>query len=200
MHSLSLYLLPLLAAGIGWFANWLALKLLFHPKAPKRMAGITFQGIFPKRQRQFALKLGQTANELLNFDDISRQLNDPAKLALLKPSIEEHINTFLNVKLKEKLPVVSMFVGQGTLEKIKEGLLEEIDVMLPEVITKFTANLSADINIERIVTEKVAAFSSDQLEHILANVMHRELFFIKLFGAVTGFLIGCILVLLQLFV
>jgi len=35
-----------------------AIKMLFHPREPRKFLGITFQGIFPKRQQQFAEKLG----------------------------------------------------------------------------------------------------------------------------------------------
>jgi F420-0:gamma-glutamyl ligase-like protein len=31
--------------------------MLFHPKVPVKILGITFHGIFPKRQKQFAEKL-----------------------------------------------------------------------------------------------------------------------------------------------
>ena len=76
MSLLSIILLPLIAAFIGWFTNWIAIKMLFHPKQPKRILGITFQGIFPKRQAQFAEKLGQiVANDLVNIKEIVSSLN-----------------------------------------------------------------------------------------------------------------------------
>ncbi len=53
-----IYLIPFISAFIGYFTNWIAIKMLFHPKNPVTVLGITFQGIFPKRQKQFAQKLG----------------------------------------------------------------------------------------------------------------------------------------------
>jgi uncharacterized membrane protein YheB (UPF0754 family) len=58
-----LILIPLISAFIGWFTNWIAIKMLFHPKEPKKILGITFHGIFPKRQQQFAEKLGKLVSE-----------------------------------------------------------------------------------------------------------------------------------------
>ncbi len=186
-----IYLIPFLSAFIGWFTNWIAIKMLFHPKEPVKVLGITFHGIFPKRQKQFALKLGAiVANELLHFDEIASRINNPESLKNLSPHIEKHVDEFLQDKLKEKLPVISMFVGEGTLQKLKEGLLEEIDIMLPELIGKFTENLSAQIDVEKIVTEKVANFSSDKLEEILLSIMQKEFRFVEIIGGVLGFLIG----------
>ncbi len=193
MHLVMFYLQPFIAAFTGWFTTWIAIYMLFHPREPKRFLGITIQGIFPKRQKQFAAKLGGVvANELLHFNDIAAHIRNPEQLAALKPDIEKHIDTFLHVKLKEKLPVISMFVGEGMLNKVKEGLLEEIDLLLPDVINKYTDNLTQKIDIEQMVTDRVSAFSSDKLEEILATVMSKEFRFVELIGGVLGFVIGLI--------
>src|ERR1044072_154817 len=113
---LSYILLPLISAFIGWFTNWIAIKMLFHPKQPKRILGITFHGIFRKRQQEFAAKLGAlVANELLHFDEIAAKIKEPERLKELNPVIEAHLDNFLKVKLQEKMPMISMFVGEKTL-------------------------------------------------------------------------------------
>ncbi len=192
-----IYLIPLISAFIGWFTNWIAIKMLFHPKNPVKFLGITIQGIFPKRQQQFAEKLGVlVASELIHFDEIAERLKDPEQLKQLAPVIETHIDTFLQVKLKEKLPVISMFVGEGMIAKIKEGMMEEIELLLPEVIAKYTDSLSQKIDVQKMVTEKVAAFSSDKLETILVAIMSKEFRFVEIIGGVLGFLIGLMQILL----
>jgi len=194
------WLQPFIAAFTGWFTTWIAIYMLFHPRNPKRFFGITIQGIFPKRQRQVAEKLGSVvAKELIHFDEIAARLNDPAQLKELTPTIEKHLDNFLHVKLKEKLPVISMFVGGSTLDKIKEGMLEEISLLLPEIISQYTDSLSKKIDIEQMVTEKVANFSSDKLEQILEAVMKKEFTFLEIIGGVLGFAIGLIQMGLSLF-
>jgi len=187
------WLQPLVAAFTGWFTTWIAIYMLFHPRNPVRILGITIQGVFPKRQLQVAEKLGQVvARELIHFDEIAARLKDPAQLLELTPTIERHLDNFLQVKLKEKLPVIAMFVGGGTLDKIKEGMLEEITLLLPEIINQYTDSLSRKIDIEKMVTEKVAGFSSDKLEQILEAVMKKEFRFLEIIGAVLGLGIGLI--------
>ncbi len=187
---------PVTSAFIGWFTTWLAFYMLFHPRNPVRIFGVTIQGIFPKRQKVFAAKLGAVVGkELLHFDEIANKIKDPEALAKVMPGIEAHIDTFLNEKLKEKLPIIGMFVGQGTMVKIKEGLLEEINLMLPEVIGQYADNLSQKIDVEKMVTEKINNFSSDKLEEILHSVLKKEFRLVELICGVFGFVIGC----LQLF-
>lgn len=171
--------------------------MLFHPKNPVNILGITIQGIFPKRQQQFAQKLGTlVATELINFNDIAAKLKDPKQLESVTPVIEGHIDTFLRVKLQEKLPVVSMFIGDSTIGKLKDGMMEEISSLLPEVISKYADNISQKVDVEKMVTEKVANFSSDKLEEILTAIMNKEFRFVEIIGGVLGFIIGVVQILL----
>lgn len=194
-----IYFIPLISAFIGWFTNWIAIKMLFHPKEPIKILGITFHGIFPKGQQQFALKLGSVvANDLLHVDEIVYKIKDPKNLDSLKPFIDKHVDEFLKIKLTEKLPVISMFLGDSTLNKVKEGLIEEIDLLLPQVIEQFTTSLQQKLDIQSIVAEKVAQFSSDKLEQILVDIMKKEFKFVEILGGVLGFIIGILQVLLTL--
>lgn len=195
-----IYLIPFISAFIGWFTNYIAIKMLFHPREPRSFLGIKFQGIFPKRQKQIAMKLGSiVANELLHFDEIAERIKDPRHLNDVMPFIEKHIDEFLHVKLKEKLPVISMFIGEGMLQKVKEGLIEEIELLLPQLIHQFTEKLSTNIDIEKIVVEKVSSFSSDKLEEILVSILSKEFRFVEVIGGVLGFIIGLFQVVLTLF-
>ncbi|MEZ5016364.1 MAG: DUF445 family protein [Flavipsychrobacter sp.] len=194
-----IYIIPIISAFIGYFTNWIAIKMLFHPKEPINILGYKLQGIFPKRQQQFAQKLGVlVANELLHFDEIADKLKDEKQLQALTPTIEAHINTFLQVRLKEKIPVIAMFVTGSTLDKIKEGMMDEINTLLPQIIGQYTEGLKEKIDIERMVTEKVAGFSSDKLEDILFAIMKKEFRFVEILGGVVGFLIGLVQVAITL--
>ena len=111
----------------------------------------------------------------------------------------EKIDGFLRQKLTEMLPMLAMFINDSTITKIKEILVTEIESTLPEVIEAYAHKIEKEVNISEIVEEKVAAFSIDKLEDILFAIMSKEFKFIELVGAVLGFIIGCVqLLLLQI--
>ena len=56
--------------------------------------------------------------------------------------------------------------------------------------------LASDLDLEKIVTEKVASFSSEKLEDILNQITKKEFQFLEVIGAVFGFIIGLVQVLL----
>ncbi len=192
-----IYLLPFIAGFIGWFTNWIAIKMLFHPRLPVNFLGMTIQGIFPKRQAQFAEKLGQlVSKELISLDEIALKINQPSTIQKALPFIEEHIDGFIKTKLKEEMPLLSMFVNDKSLDNIKKGMVSEIETIFPQIMTKMTNGLKEELNIENLVTEKVKGFSSDKLEDILNAIMSKEFRFVEIIGAVLGFLIGIIQILL----
>ncbi len=194
-----LYLIPLISAFIGWFTNWVAIKMLFHPKKPIKILGITFIGIFPKRQEQFAEKLGKlVSDELLSFDDIESKITNPDNINQLMPQIDAHIDHFLRVKLADQMPVISMFIGDKTIQQMKSVFMKELTELFPGIMKSYMSNLKRDLDLEKIVIEKVKGFSTDKLEQILNDIMSKEFRFIEILGGILGFLIGIIQVILTL--
>lgn len=194
-----LLLIPVISAFIGWFTNWIAIKMLFHPREPRKILGMTFHGIFPKRQQQFAEKLGKlVSQELLSFKDIEEKITRPENIHKIMPSIEAHIDHFLRNKLSEVFPMLSMFIGDKTINQLKGVFMTELENIFPATLKTYMGNLQQDLDLEKIVVEKVAAFSSDKLEAILYQIMSKEFRFVEIIGAVLGFIIGLLQVALTL--
>ena len=191
------FLIPLISAFIGWFTNWIAIKMLFHPREPRKILGFTLQGIFPKRQQQFAEKLGKlVSDELLSFSDIATKITDPTNLQSVMPMVDTHIDDFLRKQLPEQMPIISMFIGDSTIRELKSVFLVKLQELFPEIMHSYMHTLQDQLNLEAIVTEKVAGFSSDKMEQILMSIMQKEFRFVEIIGGVLGFAIGLLQVLI----
>ena len=92
--------------------------------------------------------------------------------------------------------MISMFIGEKTLTRLKTTFLEEIERLLPPVMKSYAGQLKTDLDLEAIITQKVAQFSSDRLEELLYQIMAKEFRFVEWVGAVIGLLIGLIQVLI----
>ena len=196
---LQFILIPLISAFIGWFTNWVAIKMLFHPKEPKRILGVTFHGIFPKRQKKFAEKLGKMISaEFLSFEDIEQKIANPQNLKKLMPMIEDHVDNFLRNKLSDEMPFLSLFIGDKTIASLKKIFMQELEILFPQLMKSYAGHLQQELDLEMIVTEKVSAFSSDKLEDILYQIMSKEFRFVEILGGVIGFIIGIVQVLITL--
>jgi uncharacterized membrane protein YheB (UPF0754 family) len=193
------YIVPvLLSAFTGWITTWIAIKMLFHPRKPINIFGFKIQGIFPKNQQLIAEKLGQVVSkEFLSFAEIEAKVTNPENLQQLKPEIEQHIDKFLKEKLSTVFPMLSMFIGEKTINQLKEAFLMELENLFPILMKSYMTKLEKDLDLEKIVTEKVASFSSQKLEDILNQITKKEFQFLEVIGGVFGLFIGLIQVLIQ---
>ncbi len=73
---------------VGFATNWLAIKMLFHPRV--RMLGV--QGVVPKRRRELARSVGETLEEhLISGDRMHRLLMDSGAVDQAIGRIASHI-------------------------------------------------------------------------------------------------------------
>ncbi len=91
-----------------------------------------------------------------------------------------------------------MLIGDKTIGQVKEVFLKELEELLPEIIKQYFNTSQQELNVEKIVVAKLSAFPLNRLEEILNNIMRAEFRFIKILGAVAGFIIGVIQVLITL--
>jgi uncharacterized membrane protein YheB (UPF0754 family) len=194
-----LYTIPFISAFIHWLTIWMALKLLFHPRQPKKILGFTLHGVFPKRQQQIAESLGRiVGQELLSFEDIEQTITNPANVQRILPLAEDHIDNFLRVKLKESMPMISMFIGDKTIGQLKTVFMKELEELFPVIMKNYVAHLKNDLDLEKIVVDKIANFSSDRLETMLNQILTKEFRFVEVIGAALGFFIGLLQIFLTL--
>jgi uncharacterized membrane protein YheB (UPF0754 family) len=195
--SIWLVSIPFISAFIGWFTNWLAIKMIFHPKRPIKILWINIQGILPKHRQQLAEKAGKlVSTEFLSFNDIEQKISSPESLQKILPVVDQHIDEFLRVKLGKSFPMISMFIGEKTIGSLKAAFMAELEELFPILMQQYAAQLKKDIDLEQIVTGKLKEFSTEKLETVLHRAMSKELRLAGLFGAVLGFVIG----LMQLFI
>ncbi len=183
-----LYCFPLIAAFIGWIFNLILIQYLF-------------KNVLPAKLPALGSKAGKyVSDKVLNIDQLSSKLADPKQLEAVKPFIEGHIDHFLNEKLKEKMPAIAMFIGEKTIVMMKTALMEEIDSLLPGLLNQFVGNLSDSINIEKTLNAKLNELPEEKITAILNENLGREKVLFQLFGALSGLVIGLILVILVQFI
>jgi len=180
---------------------WMALKLLFHPQQPKKILGFTLHGVFPKKQKQIAQNIGKiVGQELLSFGDIERTITNPENVQKILPLAEQHIDNFLRNKLKQSMPIVGMFIGDKTINQLKSVFMQELEELFPVIMQNYVSNIKHDLDLERIVVEKIQNFSSEKLEQMLNQILTKEFRFVEVIGAALGFFIGLLQILITLLI
>jgi uncharacterized membrane protein YheB (UPF0754 family) len=170
-----LLLIPLISAFIGWLIARISIAVLFRR-------------ILPQRQEDLAKRIGRTISNEFSFADIEKKIGDPANAKKILPLVEEHVDDFLRNKLKAKMPVIGMFIGEKTINSMKEVFLKEIEEMFPRILTQFAGNLQQELDVESMVTTRISSIPTGQIEKMAAPVLKYYL----AIGAITGFCAGLI--------
>ena len=188
-----IYTLPFIAALVGWFTNYLAVKMLFYPKKPVNLGFMKLQGIFPKNQHQVAEKIGKmVAEELLSSRDLREKLNNPENMLTVQELVEARIDHYLNVTFPKVYPLASALLGSKRKAKFKEDLMVEVQDSVPRVVDQYMDHMEERFDVEAIIEKRVAALPSEKLEALIMKLLKKEFKFIEYVGAIVGFIIGWI--------
>ncbi len=184
------------SSAIGWFSVWLVMKILFWPEKPFTVAGFGIQGIIPKNRFAIAGKISEMiSKEFLSLQSLKEKAADPSSFNKLKPEIEYHVDHFLREKLKESFPMLSMFIGDKTINQLKTAFLVELENLFPVIMGSYLTNLEKDLNLQQLISEKIGNFSIEK-SGLLANKSAKRLFNrLQLIGALAGLIVGILQVL-----
>ena len=143
-----LIVLLVLFAGLAWFISWGMIAMLFYPKKPI----VGWQAPLIGWVKAFDL------NSLIKEEQLTGQLDQ------LMPTLDHKLDDFFRNRLAEKLPMISMFIGDKTIQQLKSVFMDELRNMFPELIHSFASNMQKDLlnQLEEQSLEKLkkAAFKA----------------------------------------
>lgn len=118
---------PLIGAVIGYFTNYIAVKMLFRPHKEIKIGGFTLPftpGIIPKRKNDLAAAVGKAVgNSLLTEDDLAEMLlSDDVENSITDICVSQ-FRTYMESKQTIKEAVPSL-LGEETYTKGR-GLLKD---------------------------------------------------------------------------
>ena len=191
--DIKLALIPFISGLIGWFTNYLAVRMIFHPYQPVGLGPFKIQGLIPKRKEELAINIGQTVSKhLISHGDIVNCLKSTQIDQSFEQVIDEKLDDFIQHKLFSFNPLVAAFITPEIKNKIKDVLTSELVLILPELAEKFASSLDNRLDLQAHVTERIKSFNLEKLEKIILEISSRELKAIEIYGGILGFIIGLV--------
>lgn len=137
---MTLFIIPILVGSFGWCLVW-------------ALGFIPFK--WPYLADQW---VGQ-----IDLTKIIPELTEKDNFETLKPVINEKLDDFFRHKLSSKLPMISMFIGEKTIEELKVVFMDELALLFPLLITQFSAHINKDFQkkwhpkFRKIVQHKITS-------------------------------------------
>lgn len=172
-----LIITPIAGAVIGYFTNWLAIKMLFRPYTEKKLFGCTLPftpGLVPKEKERIAKALGDAVGgQLLTSDTIIESLT--------KENVLESIDSLMD-KGFDKIKLSYMTVDEAAA-KIFGDKWQDISHQASDLICKKMAEILAsegcrtavaviiNNNIKKILNKKIEDFPMEKIMQQIKNAM-----------------------------
>lgn len=185
----TILILTIVGGLIGWITNILAIKLLFRPIKPIKIPilNIEILGLIPKRKNEIAANIGEViSNELLSMDDILEQAFNSSNGGNFNSYLIDKIKNVIN----EKLNIIPMPFRMMASPYIDEILNNEVPKAVNEISADLLNKAKENVDIQKIVEEKINELDLEQLEDIIIKVAKKELKHIEILGLVLGSVIG----------
>lgn len=185
------WMLPAFGLFVGFASDWLALQMLFRPLRPRRVLGLTVQGLFLRRQQE-------VAHDYANL--IADQLLTPEKIwvAVLQGPLSDRVLDLLQRHVKQAVdeqagaarPLVSMLIGSKKYVEMKEAVADALIRELPLALQSVNRYAENAMDIRNTLTTKMQKLSAEQFEGMLRPVFKEDEWILIAVGAVLGFLVG----------
>jgi uncharacterized membrane protein YheB (UPF0754 family) len=190
--------IPLFGGLVGWVTDYLALKMIFSPRTATRYLGVfRWQGMFFKRRAEISAAYARVG---------ARDLLDPRMLmdALLQGPIADRLFAIVAREADEAVdaevgvarPLVQLAIGTERYRASKRTIVERARARLPDVADDLVRYTHETLDTEATVREAMMRMDDEQYEGLLRPIFKDDEWMIIAVGAVLGFLVGELQVLL----
>eukprot|EP00571_Detonula_confervacea_P004746 CAMPEP_0172313418 /NCGR_PEP_ID=MMETSP1058-20130122/20159_1 /TAXON_ID=83371 /ORGANISM="Detonula confervacea, Strain CCMP 353" /LENGTH=479 /DNA_ID=CAMNT_0013027063 /DNA_START=188 /DNA_END=1626 /DNA_ORIENTATION=- len=203
-------LIPVIAAFVGWFTNYLAVQMIFYPvqfrgiplwhrnEVPLGLIG--WQGIVPCKTRAMSdTMVNMVTTQLLNIEEVFRRLDPSVVADTLGPEVPKLLesigNDIVPLDRVQKLSRALIFALPGraisNMEQINHQFLHGLTVSMQ-------ANIGSLLNIKNCVIDQMMQ-DRTLLGTLFRKCAQKELDFLTNSGLWFGFMLGLIQLIVALF-
>ncbi len=153
---------PILGAIIGYFTNWLAIKMLFKPHNEVRIGGIKVPftpGLVPKEKAKIAAAIGDTVGNYLLTGEVLAEAISKNEISGAVDNAADKIIEFLKTSDKTVLD----FIGEN-------GRNSELYGYIKKTVSIGAAKILASDDVAKKVTDVIFAKIKDIMELEIAEI------------------------------
>ena len=184
--------LPLFGLGIGWLTDWLALKMIFLPREPRRFFGLyTWQGVFQKRRDQVAADYGDMiAREIITVPNLLEAVLRGPKSDRLFALITREVQRTIDAQASVVKPFVAIAVGTKKFQEMKQTAAAKAAERVPETIRHAENYAINALDVRNTIVDRMGKLSALEFEQLLRPAFRQDEWKLIAVGAVIGGLVG----------
>merc|ERR1719446_511193 len=189
-------LLPVSGLIIGYFTNWLALKMTFAPVWPHMYLGnhINIQGVFLKRQKEASEQMAAAICEKVidakaMMDYMFRNPNATESVDQVLGIYRRHIGNSLDQQFWAMSGVAPASVVQQ-IDQLKEDVIDYALEILPRHTKEIERYMDETMQVKETLSWRLARITPDEFEDIIHPIFEQDEWILLAVGGILGVIIG----------
>lgn len=185
-------IMPLFGLGVGWFTDWLALKLIFLPRDPVRVGRLfTLQGMFQRRKNQVAHDYASLiAREVLTVHNVIEAALTGPKSDHLFAMIQRAVEKTIDEQAGLVKPFVVLTAGSARYARMKADAAEKAMQRVPDTVRYIEDYATATLDVENTIISSMRELTPTEYEGLLRPAFKQDEWKLIAVGAIIGFMVG----------
>lgn len=185
-------IMPLFGLAIGWFSDWMALKMVFRPQQPRKYFGLVeWQGLFLRRRYEVGAKYAALiANEIITPRNILEAVLRGPLSDKIVAMVTKQVQAALDRQTGIARPLVVLAVGSTRYQEMKRTVAAKVLERVPETLAYVENYVHDALDLRNLLVEKVNDLSDEEFEGLLRPAFQQDEWILITVGAALGFLVG----------
>ncbi|MCT2582570.1 DUF445 domain-containing protein [Actinophytocola gossypii] len=189
------WVLPVFGALVGWLTDWLAIKLVFFPRAARRIGPFTFQGVFQRRRDEVAKQYAEiVARDVMTVPNILDGLLRGPRSDRLLAGIRRVVRESVAEQARAVRPFMNAERFNGMVDAAADGAVRH----LPGAISSARDYATRALDVRDTIASRIRRLGRVEYEGLLRPAFRQDEWKLIAVGAVIGAIIGELQVLLLL--
>mmetsp|Transcript_16968 Transcript_16968/g.37062 ORF Transcript_16968/g.37062 Transcript_16968/m.37062 type:complete len:413 (+) Transcript_16968:105-1343(+) len=187
------WVLPVAGFLVGWFTNFIALKVIFRPLEPKKICFYEFHGIFLKRQKEVSAIFARVVmTEILHIKAIWDAIFTGPLSVNFYAMLRAHTLVFTDKLVAEIKPLAVAAMGAEQFARMKEDIAQKVIDRLPGIIDNSYEYTNEVLDMENTVATKMQELSASEFEGVLHPAFEEDEIQLIILGGILGAIVGVI--------
>ena len=186
------WIMPIFGGLIGLSSDWLALKMIFHPREERRILGIfRWQGMFHRRRKQVAADYGRLiAEEVLTIEHVLEAVLTGPRSDRLIMTVQRHVGKVIDENVGMAKPLVVLSIGSTEYQQLRRDVAERGLAAVSTTLKPALGYAQDALDVEHTIIDAMLRLSPMEYEGVLRPAFKQDEWKLIVVGGILGALVG----------
>lgn len=182
-----------MAAFVGWFTNWLAIRMSFYPVQFVGVGSFGWQGVIPRKAEKMShICIDRTLQQFGDLNAVYRKLEPEKIVEQVLSQVGPRMDEYIDEVMYELQPVLWDNLPLFVRNRIYRWGREQLPNRIESLVEDFGDDLNDLVDLKALLSRELAKHP-DLMNRIFLEAGSAELRSVVSRGAIIGGLLGAIL-------